>query len=99
MRLAFKSYEMDIPFTQGTLSPLDGDLFLSHKKKVDAMKANWDAYPFAAYELQSRSTKSFKFRKIYSDCPCGRMGNLKCVVEKCKRCCLNDPRICKVHKN
>ena len=89
---------MGIPFAQGTLSPLDGELFLSHKKRVDEMKVNWDAYPFADYELQSRSKKLYRFRKIYAECPCGRKANLKCIVEKCRRCCHDDPGICKVHK-
>ena len=61
------------------------------------MQAQWDAYPFAQYELQARTSKAYRFRKVQTDCPCGRRGNLKCVAEKCRKCCLNDPGVCKAH--
>ena len=89
---------MGVPFTGEPLSLLDGELFLSHKKKLEEMEEKWNDYPFAHYQLQSKSKKSYKFRKIFSVCSCGRKANLKCFFDKCSRCCLLDERFCKAHK-
>lgn len=35
VRLAYKSYQMGFPFDEGHLSPLEGELFASHKKKIE----------------------------------------------------------------
>ena len=97
VRLAFKSYQMGLPFSQGSLNLLDGELFVSHKKKVEEMEVKWDAYPYRQYKLES-SKKSYRFRKIRAECPYGRKANLKCAVEKCSKCCSKDPVVCKAHK-
>ena len=40
VRLAFKSYQLGLPFSESALSLLDGEVFTSHKKKHDEMLAN-----------------------------------------------------------
>ena len=37
VRLAYKSFEMGFPFREDPLSLLDGEVFVSHKKKHDKM--------------------------------------------------------------
>ena len=49
---------MGLPWTQGELSILDGDVFDSHKKKVDEMIENWTDYPYGNFKLIARSKKS-----------------------------------------
>ena len=75
---------MGVPWTQGELSILDGDVFDSHKKKVDEMIENWTDYPYGDFKLIARSKKSYAFRKIFVECSCGKKGNLSFILEKCK---------------
>ena len=89
---------MGLEFIQDSLSLLDGELFLSHKKKVDEMEEKWQDYPFRNYSLKLKTKKSFVFRKAFAECPCGRQANLACSVEKCRRCCLKESAECKTHK-
>ena len=63
VRLAFKAYQMNLPFSWSGLSLLQGDLFLSHQKKISEMEENWSEYPFSDYKLQPRTKKSFQFAK------------------------------------
>ena len=98
VRLAYKSYQMELPYAEGTLSLLDGEVFASHKKKVEEMELKWEDYPFSNYQLKKKTKKSFKFRKYYTECPCGRKGNLYCISEKCSKCCRKQVSDCKVHK-
>ena len=58
VHLLYKSYQMGVPWTQGELSILDGDVFDSHKKKVDEMIENWTDYPYGDFKLIARSKKS-----------------------------------------
>ena len=89
---------MGIPFDEGCLSPLDGELFVSHKKKLAEMDENWSEYPFKKYRLKVKSKKSYIFRKAYVTCSCGRKGNLSCVNEMCCKCCLKESNDCTSHK-
>ena len=98
IRLAFKSYQMGIPFDKGLLSPLEGEFFNSHKTKLLEMDQKWDQYPFKTYRLKAKSKKSFVFRKAYVICSCGHKGNISCTFEKCFKCCKKQSSICKIHK-
>ena len=99
VRLAYKSFQMGLPFDQGTLSPMDGDLFSSHKRKFEEMEESWDKFPLKRYRIKEKSGKSFVLRKSYVNCSCGRKANLNCVLELCLKCCLKKPNNCKAHKN
>ena len=89
---------MGLSFSKDKLSLLDGRLFDSHKKKVEEMKSDWEAYPFAYHELKPKSSESFAFRKFYAECPCGRKGNLSCLFEKFSKCSRKQSSECKAHK-
>ena len=67
-------------------------------KKVEEMELKWEAYPFSYYQLKKKTKKSFKFRKYYTECPCGRKGNLYRIFEKCSKYCRKQVSDCKVHK-
>ena len=98
IRLTFKSYQMGLPFSEEPLSLLDGEVFSSHKKKHEEMLSKWKDYPFKHYGLKHKSKKSYKFRRTYVECPCGRKGNLNCTYLKCSQCCKKQLGECKSHK-
>ena len=98
VRMAYKSYQMGLSFIQDPLSILDGELFESHKKKHEEMLAKWEEYPFKHYRLLIKSKKSYKFRKAYAECLCGRKANLNCAFGKCRKCCLKGQAECNAHK-
>ena len=97
VRLAYKSYQLGLPFSMSSLSITDGVLYSSHRKKVEEMEQKWSDYPFSDYKLKKKTTKSFIFTKVKSECQCGRKANLKCISKKCSKCCKLHPIICKVH--
>ena len=89
---------MELLFSEEPLSILNGEVFESHKKKYEEMLQDWAEYPFKEYRLKAKSKKSYKFRKGYVDCSCGRKANLSCVFEKCIECCKEGLGECKAHK-
>ena len=89
---------MGLPFVQHPLSNLDGEVFDSHKRKHEEIVGKWEKYPFKQYQLVVKSKKSFKFRKAYAECSCGRKANLSCTFDKCRKCCLKGLGECKAHK-
>ena len=98
VRLAYKSYQMGLSFSMSSLSLSDGELFTSHKRKVEEMERAWVEYPFADYKLKAKSfKKSFNFVRVRVECQCGRKGNIKCSYNKCSKCCKVGSRECKVH--
>ena len=98
VRLAYKSYQMRLPFASDHLSILDGQVFKSHKTKHEEMLDKWEDYRFKNYRLIVKSKKSYMFIKAYTECSCGRKANLNCLVKKCKKCCLKGSINCKAHK-
>ena len=99
VRLAYKSYQMGIAFSQESLCLMDGELFISHKKKVEEMEEKWAEYSFSHYRLKAKGKKLFLFQKCLSECSCGRKANLLCSFDKFKRCCKNLREECKAHKH
>ena len=97
VRLAFKSYQLKLPFSTSSLSLLDGIVFASHQKKVKEMESKWKDYPFSDYKLKKKSRKSFHFIRFRAVCECGRKANLRCDIQKCAKCCVKDENTCKVH--
>ena len=97
VRLAYKSYQMKLPFSFSSLSLLDGVLFTSHQKKILEMKAKWPEYPFCDFKLRAKSKKSFVFEQMRTECECGRKANKKCAFSKCSKCCSKESTNCKVH--
>ena len=98
VRMAFKSFEMELPFSMSSLSITDGLLFTSHKRKVEKMKREWSAYPFSEYSLRTKGKKSFVFVRTIANCSCGKKANLKCVGLMCSKCCISNTTVCSVHK-
>ena len=96
VRLAFKSYQMKLPFSSSSLSLLDGIVFASQLKKVKEMEVKWNDYPFSDYKLKQKSRKSFCFIRFRMDCECGRKANLKCDKGQSSNCCAKDRITCKV---
>ena len=95
VRLAYKSYQMGLPFSKSSLSLSSGELFISHFKKVEEMENDWADYPFADFKLKVKTKKSYVFARYRLQCECGRKANLQCIVEMCSKCCKTDE--CKVH--
>ena len=97
VRLAYKSYQIGLKFSMSSLSLEDGELFTSHRKKVQEMEKQWGAYPFSDYKLTRKSKKSFVFTTARTECSCGKKANLKCKFRKCCKCCKLGKVKCKVH--
>ena len=97
VRLAYKSYQMGLPFSMSDLSLCDGKLFSSHMKKVEEMKNDWGLYPFSDYKLKVVSKKTSIFGRARADCSCGLKANLRCISNKCSKCCRSALQNCKVH--
>jgi hypothetical protein len=49
--MAYKAYEMDLPFDVSGIDPGSEVLYRSHKEKVDGMK-DWADNPFANMHLE-----------------------------------------------
>ena len=96
VRLAWKSYQMGLEFSMSCLSLEDGELFTSHRKKVEEMEKQWGAYPFSGYKLTRKSKSSFVFTPARAECTCGKQANLKCKFRKCSKCCKLGKVQCKV---
>ena len=88
---------MKLPFSMSSLTLTDGELYSSHKKKVDKMKKEWNEYPFTDYEVKPKGKKSFVFVRVKAVCPCGRKSNIKCVSLLCSKCCKTRSLKCRVH--
>lgn len=63
VRLAFKSFEMGIPFMKINLEGVDLDpfgevLFKSHKEKIEQMK-DWAQSPFKGMEIVQKKVRMF----------------------------------------
>ena len=102
MRMAFKAFEMDYPFTFGSLDPTDGTIALSQKAKFDRMAAEWTNSPFHTYQLK-KERSYYRIVKKHKQVKCGKCGrknaNLSCSNKMCKKCCLDAGLLsCKTHK-
>ena len=86
---------MKLPFSMSNLSLTEGEIFLSHKKKVEEMQSDWQEYPFQDFKLKSKSKKSFVFVRFRSECNCGRRANRLWISVQCSKCCHSSD--CKVH--
>jgi hypothetical protein len=96
VRLAFKSFEMGIPFSSekldGTsIDPCADQLFASHKEKIEAMQ-RWEDSPFRIMHIVTHMRGGSFLKRLgkklnCSDCKKGR-GNKNCVRVCCKKCCL-----------
>ena len=87
VRLAHKSYQMGLSFDSSSLAITEGELFSSHKRKIEEMESGWEKYPFSDYKLKVKTKKSFMFVRERAECPCGRKANLKCRYINRSTCC------------
>ena len=95
VRLAYKSYQMCLPFLKTSLSLFSVEVFASHKRKVNEMERDWAEYQFSDFKLKVKSRKSFTFIRRRSECKCGRKANIQCKILQCSKCCRSQE--CKVH--
>ena len=101
VRMAFKAFEMNYPFTFGSLDPTAGTIALSQKVKFDKM-TEWTNSPFHTYQLK-RVLTYYRIVKKHKQVKCGKCGrknaNLSCSNKMCKKCCLDEgPLSCKARK-
>jgi hypothetical protein len=106
LRLAFKSFELDIPFSSKDISGKEIDphselLYKSHVDKIEKMKA-WKDSPFREMRVEKKSTpfalKPLSTKTNCSYCNTGH-ANKQCKKSLCKKCCLADSLVkkCTAH--
>ena len=79
-----QSYPMGLSFDSSSLAITEGELFSSHKRKIEEMESGWEKYPFSDYKLKVKTKKSFTLVRDRAECPCGRTAKLKCdIVDNC----------------
>ena len=106
IRLAYKSYEMKIPFlevdTDGVnLWDMNETIFSSHTKKVEEMNKEWELSPFRYCKI-NKAAGGYRLERVIQklDCANCKVGkaNKKCVQLFCSRCCKKTDKKCGVHK-
>lgn len=102
VRLAFKSYELGIPFDDKDPSgvPIDAQsepIYKSHVDKINKMK-DWKDSPFRRMRVEQK-TNGFLLKMLATkvdceECKAGR-ANKQCKKLLCKKCCLADETVTK----
>jgi hypothetical protein len=106
VRLAFKSFELDIPFDIRDPSGKAIDahsevLYKSHVDKIEKMK-DWTLSPFR-YMAVEKKAGAFILKQLASIVNCSNChsghANKQCKNLLCKKCCIGDVSIskCVVH--
>eukprot|EP00986_Skeletonema_menzelii_P014343 scaffold9453_cov75-Skeletonema_menzelii.AAC.1 len=103
VRLAYKAFDLDFPFTFGDLTPDDvgGTIAESQKVKIDQME-RWHNNPFITYACKKEKTY-YKLVKKHSQEKCVKCltknRNKKCNANMCKPCCAeHGAPTCSAHK-
>ena len=102
VRLAYKSFQMKLPFDSNGLDPFTETIAKSHVDKLKEME-NWKESPVftlkankakkGGYELVSRINK-----KECMKCQTGTR-NKQCKFKMCSKCCVRSGSDCPTHKN
>lgn len=105
VRLAFKSFELGIPFdnkdpTGKTIEAHVGVLYKSHVSKIEKMK-EWPDSPFRSMKVEKKNN-GFKLKPTSTKVTCSKCpgrANKSCKKTLCKKCCLEDESItsCAAH--
>ena len=101
VRMAFKAFELNFPFTFGSLDPTVGTIAELQKEKFNKMKA-WTNSPFHNYQSEKKKSHYWIIKK-HEQVKCVKCGtknaNQKCSNKMCKECCLVHGSVsCKSHK-
>ena len=101
VRMAFKAFELNFPFTFGSLDPTVGTIAASQKERFDKMK-DWTNSPFHVYQLKKKHSH-YQIIKKHEQVKCVKCGtknaNQKCSNMMCKGCYLvHGSASCKTHK-
>ena len=103
VRIAFKAFDLDLPFSFSDLTPEDvgGTIAESQKVKIDQMAA-WHNSPFLTYTCKKEKT-FYKIVKKHSQEKCVKCltknRNKKCTTNMCKPCCAeHGAPTCSAHK-
>ena len=98
MRLAYKSFELGIPFDNKdpagkTIDPHSEVLFKSHAEKIEKMK-DWNGSPFRLMQVEKKSG-AFTLKVLATKVDCSSCGtgraNKSCKKTLCKKCCFANP--------
>ena len=81
-----QSYPMGLSFDSSSLAITEGELFSSHKRKIEEMESGWEKYAFSDYKLKVETNKFFMFGRERAECPCGGKANLKCRYINSSKC-------------
>ncbi len=101
IRLAFKSFQMNLPFEFGDIKVDDGSFFKSHLAKLEQLR-KWDKNPFVGMEAKAGPKQSYLLVRARQHVVCASVSshkaNAKCALRMCKACCLKNPARCGAHK-
>jgi hypothetical protein len=101
IRLAFKSFQMNLPFEFGDIKINDGAFFKSHLAKLEQLE-KWDKNPFVGMEVRKGPSQSYLLIRSKNHVACASISshkaNAKCALRMCKACCMKNPARCGAHK-
>ena len=93
VRIAFKAFEMGIPFEFGAGGdPTNGTLATSQKEKIDAMQM-WDGNPSFVHDYNIKKINNhYRMQKKVAREQCtkckSRYINSRCTLKLCSQCCV-----------
>ena len=102
IRMAYKAFSMEFPFSMGDIDPTIGTIAASQKKKFDEL-TGWVDSPFHEYQC-NKCRNHFVMAKKHQRIRCvkciKKMGNAACSNKMCKQCCTKYSDVaCKTHSN
>ena len=104
VRIAYKSYQMVLPFDMFGVKPYNRKIAMSHKGKLEEVQRERDHHFFRNLRVKKTSGSGYQicreFTKTHcSTCKHGK-ANAKCAGKWCAKCCRKQDDVeCKVHKD
>lgn len=104
IRIAYKAYQMKLPYNMCGVNPHNGTIAKSHREKVETVQREWEQKPFRNMVVRSAKGGGYEIRREYkklncSKCEHGR-ANARCIGKWCSKCCrAQKGKRCNAHKD
>lgn len=105
VRIAYKAYQMNLPYDMCGVSPHNGTIAKSHREKMETIqKSDWEQQPFRNMVAMAVSKGGYEIRREYKKLDCSKCehgrANARCVGKWCAKCCRKqDEKECNAHKD
>ena len=104
VRVAYKSYQMNLPFDMCGVKPCNGKISMSHKDKLEEVQRERDHHFSRNFRIIKTSGSGYQICREFtknqcSTCKHGK-SNSKCSGKSCYKCFIKQDDVdCKVHKD